>query len=160
MTVANRTLMNSISWSTLSDILANLDGSGPIILINCGTSLCAMVQNLFMAFIVLIKKTTYFYEHYSKKLDNFFTSKKLCIHKNGLAFWNMLTKKSFCTGRHAPPSVCPARTARWPWPTPCIRHRKPKSLGKFLHSGTTCSNNRLTCPYLTYLTFTTLTLSG
>jgi len=105
MTVANRTLMNSISWSTLSDILANLDGSGPIILISCGTSLCAMVQNLFMAFIVLIKKRHIFMNTTLKSWTIFLLQKKLYIHKNGLAFWNMFVPEDVLLLRFALPEL-------------------------------------------------------
>ena len=51
-TLANLADRISINSSTLPDIPLNFEGSGPIILTNAGTSLWAMVQNLFMAFKV------------------------------------------------------------------------------------------------------------
>ena len=49
--MASRAFKDSMNVSILADIPLNLDGSGPIILTNCGTSLWAMVQNLFKAFM-------------------------------------------------------------------------------------------------------------
>lgn len=105
MTVANRTLMNSISWSTLSDILANLDGSGPIILINCGTSLCAMVQNLFMAFIVLIKKRQIFMNTTPKSWTIFLLQKNFIFPKTVQLFGTCLYRKT-CSSFGLPCQNC------------------------------------------------------
>ena len=68
------------------------------------------------------------YGECSNKLDHFNFKQWLFYLQNGLAFWYISSKKLFCTGRRAPPWACPARTAGWPWPTRCRRHRKPKKL--------------------------------